>query len=162
MNYSIFQRLRDILLLCVLFFLVKTFFERTTAFLNEHKKSIVHELDRNFIDQIYITQRQLHFLQEHPVYGVELSAPLADLKNRITILEEKYKTNSPGIMLLGPIGSVAIVAKEEKLQRKLLEITNDLNKMLHTIHNTEHEFQIIDTIDETLAYNKKLLQTITV
>jgi len=162
MNYSFFSRIRDIILLCALFFLVKIAFDRTTSFLHAHKKSMVHELDRNFLDQIYIAQRQLHFLQEHPLYGAGLSATLADLKNRLAIVEEKYKTNSPGIMLLGPIGSAAIVAKEEKLQRKLLEITNELNKILHTIHTTEHEFQVIDTIDGALAHNKKLLQTITV
>ncbi|HLC07393.1 MAG TPA: hypothetical protein VJJ26_04360 [Candidatus Babeliales bacterium] len=161
MHYSFFSRMRDILLLCALFFLVKTAFERTISFIHAHKKSIVHELDRNFIDQIYTAQRQLHFLEQHLVHGAEFAIAIADMKNRLAIIEEKYKTNSPGVMLLGPIGSAAIVAKEEKLQRKLLELANDLNKILHVIDNKEHEFQAIETIDIALHNNKKLLQTIT-
>ena len=162
MHYSSLARLRDILFLLALVFLVKTAFERTTSFINEHKKSIIHELDRSFIDDIYSAQRQLHFLEEHPIHGVEYAVAIADIKNRLASIEEKYKTNSPGVMLLGPIGSAAIVAKEEKLQKQLLDIANDINKIVHTIAHPEYAFQAKETINIALNNNKELLQKITV
>lgn len=162
MNYSFFSRVRDILFLCALIFLVKFAFERTISFISEHKKSIVHELDRTFIEDIYTLQRQLHFIEEHYAYDNEVGHAISDIKKRLAMIEEKYKTNSPGIMLLGPIGSAAIVTKEEKLKTKLLEIANDITQLLYTIHHQEHDFKPIETISTTLEHNKKLLKTITV
>lgn len=160
MIYSFFSRIRDILFLGALFFLVKIAFERTTSFIGEHKKSIIHELDRTFIDELYTTQRQLHFLEEHYGYNTEYTHAIADIKERLTIIEEKYKTNSPGVMLLGPIGSAAIVTKEEKLKKKLFDVVNDINTLLHTIHHQEP--QQITTISAALENNKQLLQKISV
>lgn len=162
MNYSFFSRTRDILLLCALLFLGKIAFDRTTSFIAVHKKSIVHELDRTFIDQLYTAQRQLHFLEEHPIHGSEFAVAITDIKSRLVTIEDKYKTNSPGIMLLGPIGSAAIVAKEEKLQKQLLEIANDINNILHTVNNPDHELKHLATISIALESNKKLLQAMTV
>jgi len=162
MHYSFFSRIRDILLLCGLFFLVKIAFERTSSFIVAHKKSFIHELDRSFMDQIYTAQRQVHFLEEHHLHNDTVALALADIKNRLAAVEELYKTNSPGIMLLGPIGSTAIVAKEEKLQKKLLELANDLNKIVHTINNKDDEFQPAETIAIALISNKALLQKLTV
>ena len=162
MHYSFFSRIRDILLLCGLFFLAKMAFERISSFIVAHKKSLVHELDRNFMDQIYTAQRQVHFLEEHHLHNDTVALALADIKSRLAAIEELYKTNSPGVMLLGPIGSAAIVAKEEKLQRKLLELANDLNKIVHAINNKDDVFQPAETIDIVLANNKTLLKKLTV
>jgi tRNA G26 N,N-dimethylase Trm1 len=153
--------MRDILFLGALLFLVKIAFERTTSFISEHKKSIVHELDRTFIDELYTTQRQLHFLEENCAHNDEVVHAISGIKERLATIEEKYKTNSPGIMLLGPIGSAAIVNKEEKLKNKLLDVVNDINKLLHTIDNQE-PFQQITTISAALESNKQLFQKITV
>jgi len=161
MHYSFFSRIRDILLLCGLFFLVKMAFERTSSFIVAHKKSFVHELDRSFMDNIYAAQRQVHFLEQHHLHNDAVAVALSDIKNRLAAIEELYKTNSPGVMLLGPIGSAAIVAKEEKLQRKLLELGHDLNKIVHAINNKDDVFQPAETIDIALANNKILLQKIT-
>lgn len=157
MHYSSLSRLRDLLLLVSLFFLLQTAFERTLSFINEHKKSIIHELDRTFIDEIYTAQRQLHFLEENYMYNEETAQIITDIKERLAIIEEKYKTNSPGVMLLGPIGSVAIVAKEEKLKTKLLDVVNDINKIVHSVHHIEGQFQKSVTISAALESNRKLL-----
>lgn len=160
MNYSLFSRIRDILLLCALFFLVKTAFERTFAFIELHKNSVVHELDRSFIDQIYTAQRQLHFLEEHPVYFDTFAPAIADIKEQLASIEEKYKKNSPGLALLGPIGSAAIVAKEEQLQQKLLTVVNNLSKIFANIENYTHDFVPYQTINAGLDANKQLLRTL--
>ena len=157
MKYSSFNRIRDVLLFCALLFLVKNAFERTTSFINAHKKSIVHELDRDFIEQIYIAQRQAHLLKEQYEHTKEVADELDAIQNELAIIEEKYKTNSPGVMLLGPIGSAAIVAKEEKLKNKLLNQVNAINRIAHVIHEKEHEFQPAPTITIALEKNKKLL-----
>ncbi len=161
MHYSTFARLRDVIFLGALFFLVKIAFERTISFINDHKKSIVHELDRTFIDQIYTAQRQLHYLQQNYAQNSEMENPITDIKERLTTIEEKYKTNSPGLMMLGPIGSAAIVTKEEKLRIKLLDAINDLNKILHILASREYEFQRIESINSALEDNKQLLHGIT-
>ncbi|HLW73276.1 MAG TPA: hypothetical protein VKR54_04475 [Candidatus Babeliales bacterium] len=160
MNYSFFSRMRDIILLCMLFFLIKTAFERATAFLALHNQSMVHELDRSFIDQIYTAQRQLHFLEEHPVYADTYAHNIAEIKNQLTNIEEKYKKNSPGLALLGPIGSAAIVVKEEQLQQKLLAAVNDLSKIFANIDNQEEHFSRAQTVDNGLNVNKELLRTL--
>jgi hypothetical protein len=160
MNYSFFSRIRDILLLCALFCLVKIAFDRTFSFIALHKESMVHELDRSFIDQIYTAQRQLHFLQEHPVHADTFAHTIAEIKEQLTTIEEKYKKNSPGLALLGPIGSAAIVAKEEQLQLKLLNAVNDLNKVIASIDNQEDNFIPAQTVDNALDANKQLLKTL--
>jgi hypothetical protein len=162
MHYSFLSRIRDILLLCALLFLVRTAFERTTSFINDHKKSIVHELDRNFIEQIYAAQRQLHFLEENHMHNDEIVHAVADIKERLASIEEQYKTNSAGLMILGPIGSAAIVSKEEKLNTKLLDVANDITTILQSISHHEYNEQRAETISCALENNKKMLHTITV
>src|SRR5579872_1931661 len=125
MEYSFVSRIRDVLLLCALFFLAKTAFDRTSSFVAEHKQSLVHELDRTFIDHIYTAQRQLHFLEEHPVYAHTYAHALGEIKEQLATIEEKYKKNSPSMALLGPIGSAAIVIKEAQLEQKLLDVVNE-------------------------------------
>ena len=164
MKYSIFSRIRDILFVCALLLLVKTAFERTASFITLHKDSMIHELDRSFMDNIYTAQRQLHFLEEHPIYAHEYAHAIADIKERLSTIEEKYKKNSPGLALLGPIGSAAIVAKEEQLHQKLLETVNDLSKIFVSAHNvlisTQNEHVPAETINHALETNKELLHTL--
>jgi hypothetical protein len=160
MEYSFFNRIRDILLLGALLLLAKTAFERTSSFIKLHEKSMVHELDRSFIDQIYTAQRQLHFLEEHPAYSNDYAHDIADIKKQLTTIEEKYKKNSPGLALLGPIGSAAIVIKEKELQEQLLVTINDLSIIFAQIHNVSDKFQLAQTINDGLESNKKLLRTL--
>lgn len=162
MHYPSIARLRDILLLIGLCFLVKTAFKKTISFINDHKNSIVHELDRNFLDQIYTAQRQLHTLENNHMHNKKVVHEISDIKKQLTIIEEKYKTNSPGIMLLGPIGSAAIVAKEEKLEKKLLEVVNNVNKILCAINSTQDAHIPLQTINAGLDHNKKMIQTLIV
>ena len=160
MKYSFFSRIRDILLLCMLFFLVKTAFDRTFSFLAEHKESMIHELDRSFIDQIYTAQRQLHFLEEHPLHAHTYAHAIGEIKDQLATIEEKYKKNSPGLALLGPIGSVAIVAKEAQLEQKLLAAVNDLSKIFASIDNRPYSAEASKTITSALDTNKQLLRTL--
>jgi hypothetical protein len=143
----------------MLILFVKTAFNRTTTFIAEHKQSVCHELDRTFLDTIYTAQHQLRLLEEHPCANAHADI-IAQIKEELTTIEEKYKKNSPGLMLLGPIGSAAIVAKEEKLQQKLLAVLNELGTIFTTINNPDLIFTPAETINTALHNNKRLLQTI--
>ena len=158
MKYSFFSRIRDVLFLCILLLLTKVALERVFSFVVLHKDSIIHELDRSFIDQIYTARRQLHFLEEHPLYANTHAVAIAQIKDALINIEEKYKKNSPGLALLGPIGSAAIVIKEEQLQQKLLETVNDLNRICATLHDSSQTFIPAQTINEGLENNKGLLR----
>lgn len=161
MKYSFFSRIRDILFLCALLLLVKAAFERTTSFIKLHKDSMIHELDTNFIDQIYTAQRQLHVLEEHPVYALEYGNTLAEIKGQLATIEEKYKKNSPSLALLGPIGSAAIVIKEKELEQKLLYVVNELSIIFAKINN-DSECIPAQTINCALNANKQALRTLTI
>lgn len=160
MKYSFFGRIRDIVFLCLLISLIKTAYDRSSTFLRMHKNSIIHELDRNFMDELYTAQRQAHALEQNPIYAETFGTALSDIKNRLATIEEKYKKNSPGLAFLGPIGSVAIVAKEEKLQKQLLETINDLSKIFHTISQHETTFVPAETITIGLHNNKQFLRAL--
>src|SRR5260221_11655244 len=95
------------------------------TYISEHKQSIIHELDRTFIDYVYTAQRQLHILEQQPQSTGSITT-ITEIKNKIATIEEQYKKNSPGLALLGPIGTTAIVMKEEQLQKKLLVAINDM------------------------------------
>lgn len=158
MQYSVFSRIRDIFFLGALVFLVKVAFDRTSSFIAIHKDSMIHELDRSFIDQIYTAQRQLHFLEEHPLYADTFASTIADIKAQLTVIEEKYKKNSPSLVFLGPIGSAAIVAKEEVLLQKLLMVINDLSRVFANIDNSLESFVPAQTVNNGLDTNKEFLR----
>ena len=160
MKYSFFSRIRDILFFCALLLLVKTAFERTASYIELHKDSMIHELDCNFINQIYTAQHQLHVLEQHPVYAHEYADTLTDIKKQLTTIEEKYKKNSPGLTLLGPIGSAAIVVKEKELEKQLLATINDLGKIFANITQQE-QFASTPNINYALNNNKKVLSQLT-
>src|SRR5438445_9818915 len=100
--------LRDVTLFSLLLLLINIALQDTKSYILEHKQSIIHELDRSFIDQLYTAQRQLHMLEEYPLYNDTYATTLIDIKSRLTAIEEQYKKNSPRLALLGPIGTAAI------------------------------------------------------
>lgn len=151
---------RDLFLFCTLIALLQIALEHNVSFITEHKKSLIHELDRDFIDQLYTAQRQLHTIEEHPIYEIEYEATIANLKKQLATIAEDYKKNSPGLALLGPIGTASIVIKEEKLNKKLLTAVNDINALLHKINTATTPLEPALTIDNGLATNKTLLKTI--
>ena len=157
MPYSSFSRLRDIVFFFLLITCIKIAFDRTKLFITDHKESIIHELDRSFIDQIYTTQRQLHLLDQH-LLDTDYQIQINDLKSRLATLEEKYKKNSAGLALLGPIGSAAIVSKEEKLQAQLLNIISEMNAIASSASNSQEPLIPVQTINKGLEVNKHLLR----
>lgn len=160
MKNQLHHTIRDIFLVCTLLFLVKIAIEHNYSFLAAHKQSIIHELDRSFLDQLYMAQRQIHHLNQTAAGSDTFAITITDIQNRLATIEEKYKKNSPGLALLGPIGTASIVMKEEELNKKLLDTINDLGKVLHSMHSTPEAFQPATTIDTGLMTNKSLIKTL--
>ena len=100
----------------------------------------------------------MHFLEEHPVHAHTYAHALAEIKEQLATIEEKYKKNSPSLALLGPIGSAAIVIKEAQLEQKLLDVVNELSKIFASIDN--QEFIPAQTINCALDTNKQVLRTL--
>lgn len=154
--------IRDIALCYVLFLLVQIALKDTTTYISEHKQSLIHELDRDFIDHLYTTQRQLHTLEEHPLCNDTFAATIAELKSKLTSIEEQYKKNSPGLALLGPIGTTAIITKEEQLEKKLLVVINDIGHIVHNLANTQEPFEPATTIHTALKINKQNIKSLVI
>ena len=150
--------LRDIALFALLLLLINIALQDTKSYILEHKQSIIHELDRNFLDHIYTAQRQLHALEEHSEYSDTFASTIVDLKTQLSTIEEQYKKNSPSLILLGPIGTAAIVIKEEQLLKKLLIVTNNIGNILHQISHKEIEFQPALTVHNALQNNKHYMK----
>ena len=141
--------------------LIKHAYHQALSFILAHKQSLIHELDRNFIDQLYTAQRQLHILEQHPEYSDTFATEINHIKNNLSTIEDRYKKNSPAIALLGPIGTTAIVIKENKLQKKLLDTLNDFGKVLSlAVNNNAYNFSEAHTINSALQTNKKMLKNI--
>jgi hypothetical protein len=163
MRYTLFSVLRDSILFCALLALLHVAFEENLSFIREHKKSLIHELDRSFIDYLYTAQRQLHILYEHAAYSTEAHATLSSLstiKDKLTAIEQQYKHNSPGLALLGPIGIASIVIKEEQLQSRLLALINEMSLIIHHIKGTKEDCKPALTVENGLSTNKKLIKTL--
>lgn len=149
--------IRDILLLFALFFLGNIAFNRTISFIVAHKDSLIHELDRSFIDQLSTAQRLVHRLEQNIQNDQELQE-VNRIKSTITAIEEKYKKNTPALALLGPIGTASIVIKEQQLQEKLLKAVNDIGKLIHHISHNESEFIPFESIEIGLAKSGSALK----
>ncbi|HXW86187.1 MAG TPA: hypothetical protein VEK38_02475 [Candidatus Bathyarchaeia archaeon] len=149
--------LRDFCFLILLIVLVKKASERTITFISLHKNSITHELDRTFIDHLYTAQKQAHQLQElfdmapTPVQDAHLKK-LADIVQKLATIEEKYTTNSAGLTFLGPLGTTAIVLKEQDLEKKLKNTALDLCSLAYAYQHSPLPFNEQETKKLSLTY----------
>jgi len=150
--------IRDILLLFTLLCLVNIAFNRTLSFIVAHKDSVIHELDRSFMDHLSTAQRLAHRLEQN-IHDPHGSQEISRIKSTLASIEEKYKKNSPALALLGPIGTASIVVKEQQLKEKLLKTVNDIGKLIHQISNNEAPFIPAYSIETGLAENSSALKT---
>lgn len=146
------------ILVCLLLYLGN----RTHTFVTLQSKSLVHELDHSFADQLYSTQKQARIVQQ--LYAARADIPYENWKQKIekinsglADIEKKYAQNSPGVMLLGPIGTTSIVLKEKELKQKLLEYTTIIGSLLHALLPQQHlhkPFAASTSIDNQIAANQ--------
>ncbi len=155
--------LRDVALFALLLTLVRFAFKRTYHFLNAHEKSIIHELDRTFLEYIYTAQKQAHYtmiLFDDVDNDQEPLQRITRIKEQLTHIESKYKKNSPVLVLLGPIATTSIILKEKQCADMLLKQMNTLGSLLHEMQDEVVLFEHSNTVGAALARNKDLLKVL--
>jgi hypothetical protein len=170
MKQSANTTIKDLFLFAVLISLVVYAYKRTHLYLNLHTNSLTHELDRNFADQIYSVQRQARvaktILEQTGATYDHLVVKVEKIEHTLKGIEEKYSNNSPGLLLLGPIGSTSIVLKEQQLENKLLEEAISIASVLTPLLPKEvvraATAKIDAQIDQNQEYINYLLQHKTV
>ena len=154
--------LLDLLSLCLLLALVLYVLKNNQSFLELHSRSLVHELDQSFTDQLYSAQRHVRITQQ--LFQARIQPPLADWKQKIdkitaqlADIELKYGGNSPGVMFLGPIGTTSIILKEKELSQKLLEYINQTHTLLLILADQKLPLAAPASVAEGLKRNQALI-----
>ena len=132
--------IKDIIILLALIFLLSLLFKRVNKYIAIHKESIIHELDTSFFDLIKTMQRHagiayqaIHhdLVAENP----SLKRTIKTIQESLESIEQKYIHNPAGLALLGPIGSAAIVLKEQQLQDQLIGTAATIHEIFCSILN---------------------------
>jgi hypothetical protein len=146
------------ILVCLLIYMA----QRTHTIITLQSKSMIHELEHSFADQLYSAQKQARITQQ--LYVARDEVPLKDWKQKIekinaglSDIELKYSQNSPGVMLLGPIGTTSIILKEKELKQKLLEYSTSIGQLLHALLPQNKAFVTASSIDERIAANQQYI-----
>jgi restriction endonuclease S subunit len=159
--------IRDLGALCLLVALLSIPTKRAVQFINAHQNSLLHELDGTLLAQLHQTREQL--LLAERIASARKIISLEEVQEFGTLLdqlEEQYKTNSHGYVLLGPIGSAAIVFKERRIKNSLLQLNDQFRVFLLSLlpseeekkqsgRNSEHR-----TLAESISSNMKLLRSL--
>jgi len=151
----------DLLLFLLLIVLISYAAKRVNRFILIQKQSYIHELDRTFIGYLHTAKQQLQKTKQIAYIKEKnydlLEKKLNALQQHLSYIEEKYSTNSPGLALLGPIGTTAIVLKERKLAQKLYKTVHEIGSILHDyIKNIS--YQLLPSIETNLRANKAMIK----
>lgn len=156
------NELKDLLLFGCLLALLVYGYQKARTYINIHTNTLVHELDHNFIDRLYSVQRQARVTQllfEHaPDDSVQAINTLTLITKALSGIEEKYSSNSQGVMFLGPIGSTAIILKEQELENQLVTIAQEIGSLLRSLLKQTHPDALQSSnIDNLIAQNQKYI-----
>ncbi len=177
MNIS--SKQRDILFFVVLIFMVRVAWKSYHASARNHtpvvsafkeepreqhaktKAFSIHEADPNVLARIKALQKQIDQTIALVQPATVKAAELQSMKQRLFQLHRTYKHTSPAVALLGPIGYTGIVLKEQRAENDILEISNKLNRMLHTLTHEEQEFIPVKELSEGIQISQNMLKTLT-
>jgi hypothetical protein len=156
------SELKDLFLFACLVALLLYGYQKARTYINIHTNTLVHELDHNFIDRLYSVQRQVRVTQllfEHlPDNSSEAINALLSLTKTLSDIEEKYSSNSQGVMFLGPIGSTAIILKEQELENRLVMIAQEVGSFLRALSKQPYPAELQSSnIDTLIAQNQKYI-----
>jgi len=164
--------IRDIIFLIALIVIVDTIIERNGEIYERQLKNIyaVHEVDPAFGNKVRQTIKQIDALQEiMPSAELEEGSVemLASLKKELLDLKDRYETNSPALLALGPIGTTSIILKEAELEQKFLQTLNETGKLIASLkphrpgnHSGLSSFQPATSIEGALYNNTQALGTL--
>lgn len=156
------SELKDLFLFGCLVALLVYGYQKARTYINIHTNTLVHELDHNFIDRLYSVQRQARVTQllfEHLPHDTSQSInKLTSLTKALADIEEKYSSNSQGVMFLGPIGSTAIILKEQELENRLIAIAQEIGSLLRSLSKQPHPHDLQNSnIENLIIQNQKYI-----
>jgi hypothetical protein len=123
---------------------------------------MVHQLDHSFADELYSAQRQaritgqLYIAKENPVMQ-DWQHKLNKVHTALSDIEAKYGKNSPGIMLLGPIGTTSIILKEKELRQKLISYIDIVGELLYALIQQSKTMPPASDIQSGLERNQQYI-----
>lgn len=123
----------------------------------EESEFMVHQADHDTLESIKLAQKQVQALKEITPSTSKQSAQLESLSHRLVQLKNQYAKTSPGIALLGPIGTAGIVAKENELDKNLLKMVNMIRSILQLHLSDEADNASYTSIAQGLQENNQLL-----
>jgi len=161
--------LRDLIFLLLLIGLIKSAREVTSPSTKKitqptTQEIVVHELDQTFLDYLIAAEQQIEIATDMVRHAAAHNGPtqkLDELHEQVQTIRNKYTHNSPALAFLGPIGTAAIVFKEQNLEQELLNIINELGDTVHALAHTlekELSYKPFETIENALHYNQNMLE----
>lgn len=132
---------RDAIFLLLLIAGVHIILERNSKIYIQQLKNAysTHEIDPHFLTQIELLHHQLQtvvtFLDKvnNKELNEKFGQKLIAMKDNAAEIFKKYGRRRPAVALLGPIGTLGIVMTEQELEKKVLELAHDTEKLLHNL-----------------------------
>lgn len=141
-------------------FLISILFTRLSNFIKTHQHSVLHELDDTLLDQLHNIHSELDTVKHK--FEADFSPKEKEifnvLKEKTKKLENDYTKNSHGLFILGPIGTIAMVMKEQRIKHKLLEIVVTLFDLVrkYASYAVDLTEKPINSIEEGLELIQKI------
>ena len=120
---------------------------------------VAHEVDQNVLKQIDCTRNQIEKALELTQPASLDAAQLHSLQQKLSQLRVQYTRTSPAVAMLGPLGTAAIVLKEQELENALLAIVHKLATLLHKLAGDTYE-QTDSIVAELESNHNRLKQLI--
>lgn len=157
--------IKDIALFALLIFLLSVTIQRLKKFVSLHGKSMIHELDTTFFNQIKEAQRQAGLIAQFiaPTATEQETRRMQQITRLVQEIERKYTRNAPTLALLGPIGTTSIVVKEQQLKRQLNQALFNMRNLLRVALDEQPDGlpkEGYPSIESLIDGNKKLIKTI--
>ncbi len=124
--------------------------------LDQESEEVVHQPDEHLMYQLNALSDQLSTMLAFINPVAQEAAQLKSIRLYLSKLKRKYQHTSPAIALLGPIGTIGIVAKELELEKELFKVAQRLVSILEKITKTDNNQEKPATVLQAIEYNKNL------
>jgi len=162
MKRFIKQCIQNLCAFLLFLFLVSILLNRLNNFIKTHQDEALHELDTELLAQITNVQNQLEINKNKFQDSLTHKEKeiLNVLEEKTKKLENDYKKNPHGLFILGPIGTIALVMKEQRIKQQLLEIIVTLFDIIRKYAPLllDLKKEPIKTVEEGIGLIQKITQ----
>ena len=118
---------------------------------------VAHEPDQDTLKYIETAHAHIEHIISLIKPTAKESAQLLSMRQRLVQLKKEYKSTSPAIALLGPIGTMGVVFKENELEKNLLRLVNSIRAILQSFVTDTQDLTPYTSIAQGLAHNEQML-----